>query len=100
MKQLTLGHDSQYYVRVWVAVDIWRVSDGACVGSIIIQRWIDQRDGGFALCRASSPLNTPTEVAFQRREGTRREVEELKEGEKEATIIMIPYTVKGRDQEQ
>lgn len=49
-------------------MDIWRVSDGADVGPIIVQSGVDQRDGGVPACWASLPLDTTGKLTIKRRE--------------------------------
>lgn len=63
-------------------MDIRRVSDGACIGPIIIQSGVDQRDRGVPTWWASLPLDAIQELTFRWKERLGGEVEKL-EGEEE-----------------
>ena len=85
MRTLTLRCDSEYSVWSWGPVDIWRVSDRADVGPIIIQSSVDQRDGGVPACWASLPQDTTGKLTVTRRERPWGEVEKLEKDAKRKT---------------
>lgn len=79
---LTLRCDGEYCVWSRGAVDIRRVSDWAREGPIIVQRGVDQRDGGFPARRASLPPDTTSKLTVTWRERPWGEVEKLEADEK------------------
>lgn len=58
-------------------MNIRRIPDRARVGPVIVERGVNQRDGGVAPRRAALPLYAAAELPVQRRKGPRGEVEKL-----------------------
>lgn len=87
VQRLTLRCDSKYSVWSCGPVDIRRVSDCARIGAIVIQRGIDQSDGGIPTRRAPLPLDATAELTLCCWVCSWVEVEKLKE--KKTSFLFI-----------